>query len=183
MELLESRFTTPSTNHMPAPSSPPDNANVPASNQSMSPAGSRHSYNFDAPASRSSSGSSHLSNTSNIDKSRIRSKRKSPRTRSSLDDVQLAAKRHMQKVMNSSPLIGITPLDTSSKSVLSSPQLSDLSMSNQTLLTSHVKQPTQNAKVVAESPPTSTKKTALNGIHIAEVQKHQSLKAVHSTVS
>lgn len=182
MELLESRFTTPSTNHMPAPSSPPDNTNVPASNQSMSPAWSRHSYNFDAPASRSSSGSSHLSNASNIDKSRIRSKRKSPRTRSSLDDVQLAAKIHMQKVMNASPLNGMTSLDTSSKSVLSSPQLSDLSMSNQTLLTSHVKYPTQHAKVVAESPPTLTS-PALNGMQSAEAQKRQALKSSHSTVS
>lgn len=171
MELLESRFTTPSTNNnMPASSSPQEAGNAQELHQTLSPAASRHSFNFDAPASRSFSGSSNLSAASNIDKSRIRSKRRSSTKRSSLDDVHLAADRQMQRVMAASPLIGMTSRDTSSVSVLPSPQFSNLSVSNQTVLTSHVKSaPKGPAKVVAESPPTLVS-PAIDAVCVGEAQ-------------
>lgn len=183
MELLESRFTTPSSNHnMPAPSSPQDaTVTTQASNHSFSPGTSRHSFNFDAPASRSFSGSSNQSNASNIDKALIRSKRKSSSKRSSLSDVHLAVERQMRRVMAASPLIGTHPHDASSMSVLPSPQISNLSMSNQTLLTSHVKHPAEHVKVVAESPPTLVS-PALDALHSTEAQVPQLQVPVNSSV-
>jgi hypothetical protein len=155
---------------MPASSSPQEAGNAQELHQTLSPAASRHSFNFDAPASRSFSGSSNLSAASNIDKSRIRSKRRSSTKRSSLDAVHLAADRQMQRVMAASPLIGMTSRDTSSVSVLPSPQFSNLSVSNQTVLTSHVKSaPKGPAKVVAESPPTLVS-PAIDAVCVGEAQ-------------
>jgi len=83
--------------------------------------------------------------------------------------------------MAASPLIGTHPHDASSMSVLPSPQISNLSMSNQTLLTSHVKHPAEHVKVVAESPPTLVS-PALDALHSTEAQVPQSQVPVNSSV-
>ena len=136
MELLESRFTTPSPAKRTIPSSQEATLNP------NSPGGSHHSYGFDTPSTpsttRSPAGtasSSSQSPVSKLDQTLIRSKRKSKR-RSTLSMVEMAAAKHMRKVgMRSSPL------SFSSVSGLPSPQVSN--QSNQTVPTGHISSNTQ----------------------------------------
>jgi hypothetical protein len=148
LELLESRFTTPSHGQPLHHSvSSPEVATVVGSSLGNSPATtSHHSFGFDAPSgSRSSnSGGSNMSSASNLEKGLVRPKKQ--RRLSALDLVQLAAERQIQRV------IAKSPLHTENSNMAS--HLSNAA-SNQTILTSH-KSSQEESKVVAESPPVLT---------------------------
>lgn len=151
MELLESRFTTPS-----------GKAAVPSSQDTTvnpnSPSASHHSFGFDPPSSSASvslggASSQTLSSASQLDKSLVRPKRKA--RRSSLPLVALAAEKQMQKVLAASSPLCLSVGNQTSMSGLPSPPFSNPSQSNQTVQTGHVTLAT-NAKtpcVVGESPP------------------------------
>lgn len=153
LELLESRFTTPShAKPMQETASSPEVATVVGSGGSQF--ASQHSFGFDAPSGSSSNGSggSNMSSLSNLDKGLVRSKKQRQSSRlSSFDEVRLAAERQMQRVVAKSPLM----METSNHGASS--QFSNTA-SNQTILTSHKSSQDEPSKprVVAESPPILT---------------------------
>ena len=152
LELLESRFTTPShAKHIQITGSSPEVATVLGSGGS--PYTSQHSFGFDAPSGPSSNGSggSNTSSFSNLDKGLVRSKKPQASRLSSFAEVRLAAERQMQRVVAKSPLM----METSNQGASS--QLSNAA-SNQTILTSHKSSQDEPSKprVVAESPPILT---------------------------
>ena len=146
LELLEPRFTS---------SMVPTNQGIEGSlSLATSPSASHHSFSFDQPAgSRSSTPSSGHSTASNLPASSVRSKRRSPKLKTSLHAVTMAAERQMRKVQAASPTFILHDQERSI-SALASPPLSNASGSNSTLLTSHVNPNGNHPQVVAESPPT-----------------------------
>ena len=156
MELLESRFTTPSQAHsipMAATGSSPEVATVLGSADGSPFVASHHSFGFDAPSGSHSSGSggSNSSSLSNLGKGVVRSKKQRPSSRlSSFDEVKLAAERQMQRVFAKSPRL--TESSNHQESHHSN------AASNQTILTSHksTQEEERKLRVVAESPPMLT---------------------------
>lgn len=148
LEMLESRFTTPSHGQpLHHSASSPEVATVVGSSLGNSPATtSQHSFGFDAPSGShsSNSGGSNMSSASNLEKGLVRPKKQ--RRLSALDLVQLAAERQIQRVIAKSPLHMMENSNMAS-------HLSNAA-SNQTILTSHISQ--EESKVVAESPPVQT---------------------------
>jgi hypothetical protein len=167
LELLESRFTTPShAKPMQETGSSPEVATVLGSGGSQF--ASQHSFGFDAPSGSSSNGSggSNMSSLSNLDKGLVRSKKQRPASRlSSFAEVRLAAERQMQRVVAKSPLM----METSNHGTAS--QLSNTA-SNQTILTSHKSSQDEPSKprVVAESPPILTSLHSPNAPRSRQVQ-------------
>ncbi len=155
MELLESRFTTPSHAQptlMVATGSSPEVATVLGS-AGGSPFASHHSFGFDAPSGSHSSGSgaSNTSSLSNLGKGVVRSKKKRPSSRlSTFDEMKVAAERQMQRVFAKSPLLTESSYRHASDH--------SNAASNQTILTSHKSSQEEEKKlrVVAESPPMLT---------------------------
>ncbi|KAI2505886.1 hypothetical protein MHU86_8582 [Fragilaria crotonensis] len=155
MELLESRFTTPSHAQptlMVATGSSPEVATVLGS-AGGSPFASHHSFGFDAPSGSHSSGSgaSNTSSLSNLGKGVVRSKKKRPSSRlSTFDEMKVAAERQMQRVSAKSPLLTESSYRHASDH--------SNAASNQTILTSHKSSQEEGKKlrVVAESPPMLT---------------------------
>lgn len=156
MELLESRFTTPSQTRpipMGTTGSSPEVATVLGSADVSPFLPSHHSFGFDAPSGSHSSGSggSNASSFSNLGKGVVRSKKQRPSSRlSSFDEVTLAAERQMRRVSAKSPHLAES----------SNHQASQHSngASNQTILTSHKssQEEARKLRVVAESPPMLT---------------------------
>lgn len=152
LELLEPRFTSPAgiaTEAVTLPLEP-------------SPSASRHSFSFDLPSGSRSSTVSGTSTASNLPASSVRPKRRPSKKISSLHAITVAADRQMRKVQAASPTFLMQQDQERSMSALASPPISNASASNQTILTSHVKQPSidQPPQVVAESPPTLTSPAA-----------------------
>jgi len=139
MELLEPRFTTPSCAQTMSQEL------VIGKGGSSYP--SRHSFSFDDP-SPPNSNISNLSTASNeLGKELIRSKKKRGRRPTTIDDINMAAERQMQRVMENTPLISDVSV------LLQSPTKS---ASNQTVITSHQKasqEESSNPLVAAETPP------------------------------
>lgn len=130
LQLLESRFTTPSQAMQQAS---PDATTVLGS----SPV-SQHSIGFDTSSNGAVSNMS--SSGSNLDKDLVRSKKGAKRTISSLDQVQLAAERHLKRIQaNNSPVMDMGAFSNAA--------------SNQTVVTSHKSSQEEEAQVVAETPP------------------------------
>ncbi|MEM1009931.1 MAG: hypothetical protein AAGJ35_13115 [Myxococcota bacterium] len=157
MQLLESRFTSPSQTNTSTQAAMTTTTTtttpLPKQQGASSPSASHHSFSFDAPISALGNNSNHSSISRILDGSFVRKKR-SPR-KPSLLLVNQAAERHMQRVLAASPLMVVADHQTKSNiSALGSPAISNTGLSNQTLLTSHIQHQAASQKVVAESPPT-----------------------------
>ena len=173
MALLESRFTTPShaqAIHSGILESSPEEATVLGSSLA-----SQHTFGFDAQSGSHSSGSgvSDASTISNLGKGLVRPKRKRSSFKPlSLDEVNIAAERQIQRVKAKSP-------ESIESNHVQGSHMSNAA-SNQTILTSHKSSQEESSQkiFVAESPPMLTSHMSPNQLGGGVLTNPKTTKAI-----